>query len=314
MSFPLGVYPIEPIEPVAGYTLDFESADGDENDWEEWPDRYVFDIVVSSERLPTLVRSLLSLFPNRVFPILDVLGHDAYREIDPYISYELMGMDRVMDAIRRFSAFFFEDGLCGFGAMSESPFCYLFIDEHKIATVRVEPSTKERVERVLAAFDLKELDNPAGADAVAHEHRAVLLTPEDRPELLSGEEIVERLRDDWRLVLNIDPDINVDDRGRPLGVTCWRCLVRVDSGTGLDRYAEVFLSADSLRQAETLAVDALQGELTPAEVEPPTVITADRMEPDSFLTEIGTKPGSSKRRELGRPRIWSRRWLDSSEG
>lgn len=314
MTFPLGVYPIEPFKPVSGFTLDFESADGDENDWEEWPDRYVFDAVVSAERVPALVRSLLNLFPSRVFPILDVLGHDAFREIDPFISYELLGTDRVLDAIRRYAPYFYEDGLCGFGAMCESPFWYLFVDEHKIVTVRVEPAAKERVERVLAAFDLEEMESPAGADAVAHEHRAVLHTPEDRPELLTGEEIVERLRHEWRLVLNVDPDINIDDRGRSLGVTCWRCVVRVDNGTERVRYAEVMLSADSLRQAETLAVDALQGELAPVESEAPSVVVADRVEPDDFLSALGMKPGSSSRRELGRPRIWARRWMDSGEG
>lgn len=310
MSFPLGVYPIEPIQPAPGYTLDFESADGDENDWEEWPDRYVFDVVVSCERLPTLVRSLLSIFPGRVFPILDVLGHDAYREIDPFISYDLVGIDRFMDTIRRYHAFYYEDGLCGFGAMCEAPFFYLFVDEHKIVTVRVEPTAKERVEKVLFAFDLEISEQPAGADAVAHEHRGVLLSPDDRPDLLTSDEIIERLRDDWRLVLNIDPEQNLDERGRPLGVTCWRCLVRVDAGIEVYRYAEVNLTADSLRQAETLAIDALRGELSPERVEPPLVISADRVEPNVFLEDLGIKPNATRRRELGRPRIWARRWLD----
>lgn len=263
-QFPLGVYPVEPVTPVPGYTVAFEPADGDEaeGELEEWPDRYMFDIVISAERLEPLLRSLLAMAPFRVFPILDILGQDAFRETDPYVSYDLVGLDRFVDTVRRFRAFFFEDGVCGFGVMSEEPFYYLFVDEHKIATIRVEPQTKERVERVLRAFDLEAIEEPAGADAAAHEHRSVLVTPADEPGLLGVEEIVERLRDEWRLVLNVDSEGNDDQDGKALGVTGWRCVVRFETGTGDGpgtgrRYAEVFLAAPCLREAEELALEAV---------------------------------------------------------
>lgn len=308
-SFPLGAYPVEPIKPVAGYTLAFEAADGDDgadltdggdgdasfedsayggdsdeeseqggpgqangggggsverpgspggrggrrgdrededqadafadspegglssgggSDLEEWPDRYVFDILVPANRVEPLCRALFALLPGRIFPILDVLGHDEYREVDPYVSYELLGTDRFTDAIRRYRAFFFEDGLVGFGAMSEDPFIYIFVDEHKIITVRVEVPMRERVEQVLAAFDLKPIEELHGADSVTHEHRGVLDAPPDRPDLLMAEEIVEDLQEQWRLELNINPDTNLDEDGRALGITGWRCFVRVD--------------------------------------------------------------------------------------
>src|SRR5690606_8912597 len=108
----------------------------------------------------------------------------------------------------------------------EEPFYYVFVDEHKIVTVRAEASLKERVERALASFDLAPVEEPAGVDAVAHEHRGVLAAPEDNAQLLTAEEVVERLIDAWRLTLNIDIDSNVDDDNRPLGMTLWRCLVR----------------------------------------------------------------------------------------
>src|SRR3954469_16393832 len=115
------------------------------------PAGYVFEIVSPAERVEPLVRNLLSLFPGRIYPILDYLGHDAFREVDPYISYELMGIDRLLDALRRFRGFFYEDGLVGFGAMIDEPFLYLFVDEHKIITIRCEPALKEKVERILSA-------------------------------------------------------------------------------------------------------------------------------------------------------------------
>jgi hypothetical protein len=257
-QFPLGAYPVEPLTPRQGYSVHFEPADGDDEsgEWEEWPDRYVFDVVISAERVEPLCRMLFSLLQGRVYPILDVLGHDAYREIDPYISYDLVGLDRFTDAVRRFRDFLYEDGMCGFGAMSEEPFFYIFIDEHKIITLRCEPSIKDKVEKILSAFDLEQVEDPAGADAAAHEHRGVLSVPSDKPELLSQEEIVERLKDEWSLLLNVDPDTNLGDDGRDLGVTPWRVVVRCEYESKPPRYAEVLLDAPTLRIAEEMAFDA----------------------------------------------------------
>jgi len=236
-AFPLGVYPVDAIEPKSGYTTAFEPADDGTDpvssgeaggEWEEWPDRYVFDILVPAARVEPLCRSLFALMPGRVYPILDFLGQDEWREVDPYVSYDLLGMDRFMDTLRRFKGFFYDDGLVGFGVMSEEPFLYVFVDEHKVVTVRVEAEQKERVEKVLAAFDLELLDELKSADSVTHEHRTVLETADDRPDLLTADEIVELLRDEWRLVINIDPEKNVDEEGNDLGVTGWRCIVRFD--------------------------------------------------------------------------------------
>ncbi len=266
-QFPLGAYPVEALVPRQGYSVTFEPADGDdtEGEWEEWPDRYVYDVVISAERVEPLCRMLFSLLQGRVYPILDVLGHDAYREIDPYISYDLVGLDRFTDAVRRFRDFLYEDGMCGFGAMSEEPFFYIFIDEHKILTLRCEPTIKDKVEKILAAFDLEAVDEPAGADAAAHEHRGVLAVPADNPDLLSQEEIIERLKEDWQLLLNVDPDTNRDDDGIDLGITAWRVIIRCEYEDRQPRYAEVLLDASNLREAEELSFDAVDDllELTP---------------------------------------------------
>jgi hypothetical protein len=259
--FPLGVYPVEEITPKPGYTSAFEPADGDTpppgfgggasggsggggrsgqsgagkgegggepGEWEEWPDRYVFDILVPATRLEGLCRSLIALLPGRIYPIVDFLGADEWREVDPYVSYDLIGVDRFLETVRRFSGFFFEDGLVGFGAMSEEPFVYVFVDEHKVVTVRVQADLKEKVEAVLQAFDLEPLEELLSADSAVHEHRTVLETPEGRTDLLGADEIMEGLRDEWRLVLNIDPDANLDEDGNDLGMTGWRCIVRYD--------------------------------------------------------------------------------------
>ena len=169
--------------------------------------------------------------------------------------------------------------MCGFGAMSEEPFFYIFIDEHKIITIRCEPALKEKVERILSAFDLEPLEEkpgkkgapptggPAGADAAAHEHRGVLVTADDRPDLLTEDEIVEQLRDEWRLTLNVDPDSNQDEDGRELGLIPWHCQVRCAAeGDENCRYAEVLLGARTLREAEELALEASE-DLKPKDLE-----------------------------------------------
>lgn len=348
-QFPLGVYPVEEMTPVPGYTLDFEPADGggaggstgggdrDDSggDWEEWPDRYVFDAVLSAQRVPSLVRAMLHLMPPRVYPILDILGHDAFREVDPYVSYELVGVDRIHEAIRQVPDFFFEDGLCGFGCMSEEPFMYFFVDEHKIVTIRAEAAAKERVEKLLAAFDLAQTPDAAGADSAAHEHRGVLHAPGGDLTLMDFDEIVERLRDDWRLVLNIDPESNVDDDGKDLGVTAWWCRVRVaipqpgltpapkgpapeepESTTPSEspeespsaesvpvfneRHAEVVLGATCLKEAEEVAVAEaakLAGPMPPG-LPPPVVVFADRITAEQ-LEDYAKKHG--RRRSKGMP-------------
>jgi hypothetical protein len=315
-SFPLGVYPVEAMTPRPGYTTEFEPADADEDeaDWESWPDRYVYDIVVPVSRLGALWDQLFALMPGRVFPILDFIGHDAFREVDPYMAYEPVGKERVTDAIRRFRDFFFEDGMVGFGVVSDEPFFYLFIDEHKILTVRAEPDLRPQVEGILKAFDLEPTDEPAGADAAAHEHRGVLLAPKDRPDLLTAEEAVEELRERWRLLLNIDPESNVDDDGEDLGFTAWRCLVRCSSEKSpQERYAEVLCIADCLQRAEDQAMQAgaeLMGE--PGEWSDTVVVAADRLTTE-MLAEAMTAANSRNRlprKRLNAETVLSTRWLE----
>lgn len=276
-DFPLGVYPVEECHPVEGYTSSFEPADdgppssfstrspgdgGDdtlaEGQWEHWPDRYVWDVVVRHSRLEAFTRALFAILPGRFFPILDVLGNDAYREADPYVAYELVGQERFAEGIRRFRGFLYEDGLVGFGAMADEPFYYVFIDEHKIVTIRAEAPLKDRVESVLDAFSLKPVEQLRGADSVTHEHRSVLDAPPDRPDLLTPDEIVEELRDLWSLELSIDGDSNLDDAGNPLGVTGWRCLIRIIEQDGRVRYIESFLTAANYNTARQLSFEAAQ--------------------------------------------------------
>jgi len=141
----------------------------------------------------------------------------------------------------------------------------------------------------------------------------VLLAPNDRPDLLAAEEIVEELLDLWRLDLNVDREGNVDDRGVEQGITGWRMVIRRwDDPEAPPQYAEVFLTAGSLGVAEELAYTAASAPIAkpdeqPSEPdlvaelmsEPPldmSMILADRVTPETYeklLAEVGspTPPG-----------------------
>ncbi len=314
-AFPLGVYPVEPLAPAPGFVQQFEPADGAEpfltgpeaDDWEEWPDRFMFDVLAPAPRLPSLIRTFLPLLPSRVYPILDVLGNDDYREIDPYIAYDLVGLDRLVEGVRDFGPWLFEDGLVGFGAMSMDPFVYFFLDEHKILTIRVELELKETVERLLGAYDLKAVEEIRGPDAVSHEHRTVLLEPpDDRPELFTVPEIIDRLRSDWALQFNVAGDTNLDDEGNELGITGWQCVLRcLPDERGPEIYAEVLLTAPSLDQAEQMAVDAIAAQLPSGdgwlEVDP---VVCDRATPERFAAMIEGDPTPA----LAEPTVIRVRW------
>src|SRR5262249_39660958 len=158
------------------------------------------------------------------------------------------------------------------------------------------------VEKVLAAFDLEQVDQIAGADAALHEHRTVLEAPDNRPDLLTAEEAVEELRDLWGLALNIDGERNLDDKGEELGLTGWRCLVRVKVEKGQFKYIEVLLTADCLSDAQDMAAEAAEetlGQLNRAESQeteedpasapreaPPDnydIVAADRVRQEDFV-------------------------------
>lgn len=340
-AFPLGVYPVGPLTPKPGFVLEFEPADEaepflsggggwsgpgsgpggswsgdasdsdeDQGDPEQWPDRFMFDILVPATRVRSLWRAAATLLPPRVFPILDVLGNDAYREIDPYIAFEPVGLERLYDGLRWFEDWLFEDGLVGFGAMALDPFVYLFLDEHKILTIRVAIELKDRVEKLLAAMELEEVEEIVGADAAEHEHTAVLVPAREDNDALSVEEIIERLRDLWSLQLNIDPTTNVDDNNRDLGLTAWRCVVRCfreDEGLPA-RYADVLLVASSLDEAEQVAVDAAAAAQDPtapwAEITP---VAQDRITPEEMARLMEGRPGDRSLDSVGARLV---EWLD----
>jgi hypothetical protein len=285
--YPLGCVPAENLEPREGYLVEFESSQ------EEWPDCYMFDAVVSAEKVEPLVRDLLRLAPVRVTPILDVRGDDAYREIDPYLGVEEIHKQAVVDMLASARAFLLEDGHCGFGVVAEEPLFYLYVDDHKMVTVRVGLTDAAEVEEIFAAHDVPGDVEPIGVDAAAHDHLDTLWTDDNRRDLLDFYGMLDTLRYEWNLELNVDPATNVDDDGRRLGTSAWRVLLLLEPtqspsgwrggaaprGEAGGKYAEILLAADCLQAVDEL-IQQVGAQLPGYRLA--DLVTADRIRPDEL--------------------------------
>ncbi|MFG0251302.1 MAG: hypothetical protein ACF8NJ_00340 [Phycisphaerales bacterium JB038] len=291
-QFPLGVIPAESVEPSEGYRQEFESGQA------EWPDCYMFDVVVSAEKAEPLFRDLLRLAPSRLVPILDVRGDDAYREMDPYLGLEELDRETLTGLLTPARAFLFEDGHCGFGVVAEDPLFYVYLDDHKILTIRCGLTEAGEVEELLEAQGISAETEPLGVDAVAHDHLDVLWTDDNRRDLLDFYGMLDTLRQEWGLELNIDPESNVDDDGRSLDMTAWRVLLLLEAindeprwrgkasapGVSMSKYAELLLTAESLARVDEL-VERVARELTGYRLL--DLVTADRIRPEELSEALG---------------------------
>ena len=102
------------------------------------------------------------------------------------------------------------------------------------------------------------------------------------------------MRDAWRLVLNVDPDTNVDEQGEDLGITPWRCLARFSTDQSPDdQYAQLILTAENLRRAEDLTQDTVIKEANPdGDWFDVVVISANRITPEQAKELLDAIPKS----------------------
>jgi len=110
----------------------------------------------------------------------------------------------------------------------------------------------------------------------------------------------------------LDPDSNLDDEGKELGVVPWHCLVRCAAeGDEKARYVDVIVSAGNLRQADDLALDAVDGLLPTGteEWEESTVVVADRLTAEQ-LTEALQARSQAPAENLKEQRIIFAKWLE----
>jgi hypothetical protein len=113
------------------------------------------------------------------------------------------------------------------------------------------------------------------------------------------DELLLRLRHEWRLELNVDRETNVDEGGRRLGSTLWHAIVIVDEAVPDSQrgaYASIWATASSLQEMEELIEEALkpyEAEWTFSEV-----YTIDRVAFDERPDALADLPHQGRRSQV----------------
>lgn len=244
-ALPLGIEPIDLKPPIQGYTVDYREGGND------GPDHYVFHAVTSHERIRGLVREAFGLLPDEVTPIVEVDSTDAYRLVDVFVGREPIPLDDFLDVWDEFEPIFMEDASLGAGANAEEPFVEVFLDNWKGLLLYVPIDFRPDIERMLRRHGLREVEEtwpPEERDAPPPSQVREVLEIEDEqsPDL---QEVLLQLREAWDLELDVDPDANMDERGRSLGMTLWNAVAVVDSTkepeSGKGAYVNIWASARS---------------------------------------------------------------------
>lgn len=257
-ALPLGIEPLDLKPPTQGYTVDYREG-GDDG-----PDHYVFHIVTSHERIRGLVREAFGLLPDEVTPIVEVDSTDAYRTVDVFVGREPIPLDDFLDVWDEFEPVLMEDASLGAGANAEEPFVEVFLDNWKGLLLYVPIDQRPDIERMLRRHGLREVEETwpmDDRDPPPSQVREVLeIEDEQSPDL---QEVLLQLREAWNLELDVDPQDNVDERGRFLGMTLWNAVAIVESATESERgagaYVSVWASAKSLAEVEELVGQVLDG-------------------------------------------------------
>jgi len=294
-ALPLGIEPTDMQPPMQGYTLTF--APGEDDD----PDTYTFHVVISHERLKPTLDRVFTLLPPEVFPIVEIGSRDAYRNVDVYMGTDPIPLASFLETWQRLEPVMLEDATIAAGANSEDPFIEIFLDQWKSVAIHVPPAMREEVESLLQELDLEEVpqtwpdeDGPSSTLAI----RPIIVSEEDTdPDI---DDLLLDLRQVWSLELNVDPDTNIDDSGRELGLTLWHALVIVTgseertsssraqaSGDPPGAYCSIWATAGSMAEMEELIATALDEH---PEWTFNDIFTIDRVAFDSRPDELADLP------------------------
>jgi len=289
----LGIAPGDVTPPTVGYTIAYTSGHDDE------PDTYSFYVTVSHEQVAPIVEKVFSLLPEEVCAIVEISSRDAYRLTDVFLSHEEISKRDFLRTWDRWEPILLEDGSIAAGANGENPFVEVFVDQWKGVSIIVPLDMHDDVERLLVSAGLNEVQETW---ALGDENPA-LDNVQIRPVLadLDGmaadiDDVLMELRHDWRMELNIDPDTNVDDAGRRLGLTLWHAILGVHRVGDTRQMADmsIWATAGSLAQLEELIEAELEqsGEWLIAEV-----YSTDRIAFDERPDELSDL--APRRREVG---------------
>lgn len=294
-ALPLGIEPLDLKPPNQGYTVDYREGGND------GPDHYVFHVVASHEHIRGLVREAFGLLPEEVTPIVEVDSTDAYRSVDVFVGREPIPLDDFLDVWDEFEPILMEDASLGAGANAEEPFVEVFLDNWKGLLLYVPIDFRPEIERMLRRHGLREVEETWPIDerdaAPPSQVREVLeIEDEQSPDL---QEVLLQLRESWNLELDVDPEGNADERGRPLGMTLWNAVAVVESAAEPDKgkgaYVSVWASARSLAELEGLVSGVLDGM---PEWRFQTMYATDRVAFDERPPELADLPMRRNRAEV----------------
>lgn len=294
-ALPLGVEPGVLPAPTQGYTLKFNPAS------DEGPDTYSFDVVVSHEKLQSLLHAAFdALLPDEVFGIVEVGSRDAYRSTDVFISAEPIPKSEFIETWNAYEPVLLEDGTIGAGANSDEPYVEVFIDHFKGLFIQVPVELRDKAEDLLHRAGLQEVaetwpatvqDLPLDVAMV----RPVVATDGADHDVM--DELLFELRQLWALDLNIDVERNIDDSGRNLGLTLWyaEAILEHSDDPNLMTHATIWATAGSLAQLAKLVEQAI------ARCGPWRFVdfyTVDRVAHDERPEELVDLPPRRKRAEI----------------
>lgn len=257
-AFPLGIVPGEIKPPTQGYTIAYNPGEDDD------PDTYTFHIVVSHERVASVLEKAFSMLPGEVYGIVEINSRDAYRAIDVYVARESVPCDDLLITWKIFENVLLEDAAIAAGANSEDPFIEVFLDQWKGISIIIPLDLRDKIEEMLNHFDLEEvpqtwpLDEENQNSTPSITRSVIDLDEEASPDI---DDMLWQMRYDWRLELRVDPSTNVDDAGKELGLTLWRAIIGAESADrDSDERADVVIwaTADSLEQLEQFVIEAFK--------------------------------------------------------
>ncbi len=278
-AFPLGWNPSDGQRPFEGYTIARLDPDLD------LPDTHQFQIAVSHERLKALLSRLMEFLPDSVYPILEIISTDAYRQVDTLMSPEPMPKPEFLATWNEFEPLLLDDCALAAGAMSEDPYVEVFLEANKFIIMNIASEGSTALEAELESQGLHEVPSHwIDDDDCMDEFHSVLL---ERDDLMTLDEIIVQIQRLWRLELNVDPDGNPDESGRDLGVTLWHIVVlavrRDQQPPAEGARIDVWLSAASLGQVEELVADVFD-QIKEWDID--TVVSQDRVAFDDRPPEL----------------------------
>jgi hypothetical protein len=232
---------------------------------DEHPASLTWTVVVSHEKVRPLLMDFFRLMPDAVVGILELGSRDAYRAVDVFLSRSTIDTERFRGAWDLFEPILLEDATLAVGVIGEEPFIEVFLDQDKRILVHGEPTSATAIESVLRRFNLEQrTEKELIVPVILLETTVTRPILEDWPErIVDSDQLLMDLRGVWDLVLDEDPEQNLDGLGRNIGRTLWHGVVLLDQEDVAGRregHGHFWGVASSRREMEDLVVAYIESE------------------------------------------------------